>query len=68
MFVTVTSVPAFLLVGLWLLTQVLNQLGAVVQADTGGVAYAAHVGGAVFGMLTARPFDHHADREVHAEW
>jgi len=49
--------PAFVLIGLWLLTQVLNQVGAVVQAEAGGVAYAAHVGGAVFGLVTARLFE-----------
>jgi len=34
----------------------LNQIGAVVEADAGGIAYAAHVGGAFFGILTARLF------------
>jgi len=56
-FAKVSEVPAFLLVGVWLLTQMMNQVGAVVDADAGGVAYAAHVGGAVFGMLTARLFE-----------
>jgi membrane associated rhomboid family serine protease len=58
----VTSAPAFLLIGLWLLTQLLNQVGAVVDADAGAVAYAAHVGGAFFGILTARLFERHANR------
>ena len=61
-FAHVTNVPAFLLIGLWLLTQLLNQVGAVVDADAGGVAYAAHVGGAFFGILTARLFERHANR------
>jgi membrane associated rhomboid family serine protease len=61
-FARVTSVPAFLLIGLWLLTQLLNQVGAVVDADAGAVAYAAHVGGAFFGILTARLFERHANR------
>jgi membrane associated rhomboid family serine protease len=61
-FAHVTSVPAFLLIGLWLLMQLLNQVGAVVDADAGGVAYAAHVGGAFFGILTARLFERHANR------
>jgi membrane associated rhomboid family serine protease len=56
-FAKVSDVPAFLLVGVWLLTQMMNQVGAVMDADAGGVAYAAHVGGAVFGMLTARLFE-----------
>jgi membrane associated rhomboid family serine protease len=56
-FADVAEVPAFLLVGVWLLTQMMNQVGAVVDAGAGGIAYAAHVGGAVFGMLTARLFE-----------
>ena len=57
-FVKVAYLPAFLLVGVWLLSQVLNQTAAVVQANTGGgVAYMAHLGGALFGMLTAHAFE-----------
>ncbi len=59
-FPNVSYVPALLLVGVWLLTQLLNQTAAVVQADTGGVAYMAHVGGAFFGILTARLFERNA--------
>jgi membrane associated rhomboid family serine protease len=58
-FFYVTYIPAFVLVGIWLLSQLLNQAGAVVQADSGGIAYMAHIGGAVFGMLTARLFEQH---------
>jgi len=51
----VTVVPAVLLIGLWFLIQLFS-LGAVsdVDTDSGGVAYLAHVGGAIFGALTAR--------------
>ena len=62
-FVRVAYVPAFVLVGVWLLTQLLNQTAAVVQANSGGVAYMAHVGGAFFGILTARLFGRNARRE-----
>jgi membrane associated rhomboid family serine protease len=61
-FAHVSYVPALVLIGLWLIVQMLNQMGRVVQADAGGVAYAAHVGGAFFGMLTARMFERHAER------
>ena len=56
-FVDVAYLPAFLLVGVWLLMQLLNQTAAVVQAETGGVAYAAHVGGCLYGIVTARFFE-----------
>jgi len=49
----VTLVPAALLIGVWLLIQFLS-FGAVTDVETGGVAYLAHIGGAIFGVLTAR--------------
>src|SRR5713226_337861 len=55
-FVHVTYIPAALLIGVWILTQFLN-LGAVTQQPAGGVAYAAHVGGLLFGAVTARLFE-----------
>jgi len=54
--VRVTFVPAALLIGVWLLTQLLS-VGTIATAQTGGVAYMAHVGGAVFGVVTARWFE-----------
>jgi len=54
-FVRVTYIPAALLIGVWFLLQFLN-LGAVAP-QTGGVAYAAHVGGFIFGAVTARLFE-----------
>jgi membrane associated rhomboid family serine protease len=54
-FVRVAYIPAALLIGFWALTQFLN-LGEVAQQPEGGVAYAAHVGGFVFGAATARLF------------
>ena len=55
-FVSVRFIPAALLIGFWFLTQLLNA-GSVAQVQTGGVAYLAHVGGAVFGAVTARLFE-----------
>jgi membrane associated rhomboid family serine protease len=55
-FVRVTYIPAAILIGVWALTQFLN-LGAVVPESTGGVAYAAHVGGFIFGTVAARLFE-----------
>jgi len=55
-FVRVTYIPAALLIGVWGLLQLLS-LGAVVEHPAaGGVAYAAHVGGFIFGAVTARLF------------
>jgi len=54
-FVQVTYIPAALLIGVWALTQFLN-LGTVAPGPEGGVAYAAHVGGFIFGAVAARLF------------
>lgn len=55
-FVKITFIPAALLIGFWFLTQLFNA-GQVAQAQTGGVAYLAHVGGFIFGAVTARLFE-----------
>ena len=55
-FVRVTYVPAALLIGVWFLIQFVS-LGNVGSEPTGGVAYAAHVGGFIFGAVTARLFE-----------
>jgi len=55
-FVTIKFIPAALLIGFWFLTQLVNA-GSVAQVQTGGVAYLAHVGGAVFGAVTAHFFE-----------
>ena len=55
-FVKVTFIPAGLLIGFWFLTQLFHA-GSVAQVQTGGVAYLAHVGGFIFGAVTARWFE-----------
>src|SRR5262249_31170189 len=55
-FIRVTFIPASLLIGFWFLTQLFNA-GAVANVQTGGVAYLAHIGGFVFGAVTARWFE-----------
>ena len=54
-FVRVTMIPAALLIGVWFLTQLFN-VGSVANTQTGGVAYVAHVAGAIFGAIAARLF------------
>ena len=56
-FIRVSYVPAGLLIGVWFLMQFVS-LGTVAhQQSAGGVAYAAHVGGFIFGAVTARLFE-----------
>ena len=55
-FARITFVPAALLIGFWFVTQLLHA-GSVADVQTGGVAYLAHVGGFIFGAITARWFE-----------
>ena len=52
----VSFIPAALLIGFWFLSQLFDA-GAVATVQTGGVAYLAHIGGCVFGAITARFFE-----------
>ena len=56
-FVRVTVIPASLLIGVWFLIQLFSQVGSIADVQSGGVAYAAHVGGFLFGALTGRLFE-----------
>ncbi|MDQ3069153.1 MAG: rhomboid family intramembrane serine protease [Acidobacteriota bacterium] len=50
----VIAVPAVFMLGLWILLQFVNQAGAVADTpESGGVAYLAHIGGFVAGMILA---------------
>ncbi|HEV2249434.1 MAG TPA: rhomboid family intramembrane serine protease [Candidatus Limnocylindria bacterium] len=61
----VTTVPAVAMIGLWALIQLVSGFGSTsVSAETGGVAYLAHIGGFIAGLVLAfvlRPF---SDRGV----
>jgi membrane associated rhomboid family serine protease len=55
-FVRITMIPAALLIGFWFLMQLFSA-GSIASVQTGGVAYLAHVGGVVFGAVSARLFE-----------
>jgi membrane associated rhomboid family serine protease len=56
-FFTVTFIPAFLLIGLWFLIQLISAGTVVSNVQMGGVAYMAHVGGIAFGIVAGRLFE-----------
>jgi membrane associated rhomboid family serine protease len=58
-FARFTFIPAALLIGVWFLMQLFS-VGAVADVNTGGVAYLAHVGGFIFGAVSARLFEDRA--------
>lgn len=55
-FLFIITVPAFLAVGIWFVFQVTNGLGVLGGQEAGGVAYAAHIGGFIAGLLLVRRF------------
>ncbi len=67
-FVRVTFVPAVFLVGMWIVTQLFSEVGALMTIDTSGVAYMAHIGGFLFGALTARLFESQGRVAEHQDW
>jgi membrane associated rhomboid family serine protease len=65
-FITVIELPALLVLGGWFLLQVLygaSELGQPL-GGSGGVAYFAHIGGFIFGLIAIKLF---ADR-VHEDY
>lgn len=45
------SVPAIVVLGLWILLQVFSSVGSLGGMETGSIAYAAHIGGFIAGLL-----------------
>ena len=46
--------PALVVIGLWIVLQFFSGIGSIANAaDTGGVAYMAHIGGFVAGLMLA---------------
>jgi len=54
----ITEVPAFVALGIWIVFQIISQMG-VLGGDQGGggVAYAAHIGGFIAGLALIKVFD-----------
>jgi membrane associated rhomboid family serine protease len=55
-FFTVVTLPALLVLGLWFLLQLLPAFSEPAGSAGGGVAYFAHIGGFLFGVLAIKLF------------
>lgn len=65
--ITTIMVPAWMMIGYWIVLQVISgviSLGPDTSATGGGVAFFAHIGGFVAGLLLVWPF-RHKDRVEH---
>jgi membrane associated rhomboid family serine protease len=53
----VVNMPAFIVLGLWVLLQLVAGMGSITESSqTGGVAYMAHIGGFAAGLILAFVF------------
>jgi membrane associated rhomboid family serine protease len=53
----ITPVPAWVALGFWIVLQLISGAGSLATAgQTGGVAYMAHIGGFIAGMILILPF------------
>ncbi len=59
------EVPAFVALGIWIVFQVISQMGVLGgEQGGGGVAYAAHIGGFAAGLLLIKLFDRAGKRNT----
>ena len=67
-----TPMPAFLAIGLWFVFQLISGLGMLGSgSQAGGVAYAAHIGGFIAGLILIKIFEigrHPPDRYYEREF
>jgi membrane associated rhomboid family serine protease len=55
-FIFTIAVPAFIALGIWIAFQLINGLGMLGGEEAGGVAYSAHIGGFIAGLLLVKLF------------
>jgi len=55
-YVTSIAIPAFVMLGYWIVLQVLSSLSSLGARATGGTAFFAHIGGFIAGLVLIRLF------------
>jgi membrane associated rhomboid family serine protease len=50
------EVPAYVAIGIWFLFQLINSMGALGDQTGGGIAYGAHIGGFMAGLILVKFF------------
>jgi membrane associated rhomboid family serine protease len=53
---SVFRVPAFIVLGSWIVLQLANGMGYLGGSEASGIAYAAHIGGFIAGLLLVKAF------------
>ncbi len=67
-FMRLTSVPAVIVLGLWFVLQLFNGVLSLGAADVGGVAFWAHIGGFVAGVVLAKFLENRRQPESIVRW
>ena len=52
-FFTIVTVPAIVVLGAWIVFQIIDGIGSITGQQIGGVAYGAHIGGFIAGIALA---------------
>lgn len=55
-FIRIISLPAFVVLGFWIVLQIINGFVSLSYTSQGGVAFFAHIGGFIVGFLFIKPF------------
>ena len=55
-YITSVALPAYVMLGYWIILQVLSGLFSLSEVEKGGVAFFAHIGGFVTGLVLVRLF------------
>ena len=55
-YITTVALPAYVMLGYWIVLQLLGGVGSLSELERGGVAFFAHVGGFVAGIVLVRLF------------
>jgi membrane associated rhomboid family serine protease len=67
-FLRLTSVPAIIVLGLWFVLQLFSGVSSLGAGDVGGVAFWAHIGGFLCGMILAKIFAGKRKTAYEARW
>jgi membrane associated rhomboid family serine protease len=67
-FIRMTMVPAVVVLGLWFVLQFFSGLMSIGGPDVGGVAFWAHIGGFVVGVVLAKLFARPEEPEYLVHW
>lgn len=67
-FMRLTAIPASIVLGFWFILQLFNGVLALGAADVGGVAFWAHIGGFVTGLLLAKLLSNQRRQENIVRW